>query len=120
MGDVETCHKVTARTRRKVSDRKLDSTTEAYCKIAVSESNKRYKELATPNVLQAFRSRLSKLRKIREERLSASQTISESGAARIGEAAEEDEYDEHDELNLLLDEACDEMGCEFESSDEEL
>ena len=118
MGDVERCNKVTARTRTKVSNRKLDSTTEAYCKIAVSESNKRYKELATPNVLQAFRSRLSKLRKIREERLSAAQAISE--ARRIGEAAEEDEYDEHDELNLLLDEACDEMGCEFESSDEEL
>ena len=121
MGNVERCHKVTARTRTKVSNRKLDSTTEAYCKIAVSESNKRYKELATPNVLQAFRSRLSKLRKIREERLSAAQAISEAGAARrIGEAAEEDEYDEHDELNLLLDEACDEMGCEFESSDEVL
>ena len=118
MGDVERCHKVTVRMRTKVSNRKLDSTTEAYCKIAVSESNKRYKELATPNVLQAFRSRLSKLRKIREERLSAAQAISE--ARRIGEAAEEDEYGEHNELNLLLDEACDEMGCEFESSDEEL
>ena len=58
------------------------------------------------------------MRKIREERLSAAQAISE--ARRIGEAAEEDEYDEHDELNLLLDEACDEMGCEFESSDEVL
>ena len=46
------------------------------------------------------------------------QAISE--ARRIGEAAEEDEYGEHNELNLLLDEACDEMGCEFESSDEEL
>ena len=57
------------------------------------------------------------MRKIREERLSAAQAISEAGAARrIGEAAEEDEYDEHDELNLLLDEACDEMGCEFESN----
>ena len=42
MGDVERCHKVTARTRTKVSNRKLASTTEAYCKIAVSESNKRY------------------------------------------------------------------------------
>ena len=52
------------------------------------------------------------MRKIREERLSAAQAISE--ARRIGEAAEEDEYDEHNELNLLLDEACDEMGCEFE------
>jgi hypothetical protein len=30
MGDVERCHKVTARTRTKVSNRKLDSTTEAY------------------------------------------------------------------------------------------
>ena len=61
------------------------------------------------------------MRKIREERLSAAQAISEARAARrIGEAAEEDEYDEHDELNLLLDEVCDEMGCEFESSDEVL
>ena len=42
MGDVERCYKVTARTRTKVINRKLASTTEAYCKIAVSESNKRY------------------------------------------------------------------------------
>ena len=106
------------RTRTNVSHRKLDSTTEQYVKTVVSESNKRYKELATPNFLQAFRSRLSKLRKIREERASAMHTIREAG--RIGETAEEGEYNHHNELNLLLDEACDEVGCEFESSNEEL
>ena len=45
-------------------------------------------------------------------------TIREAG--RIGETAEEGEYNHHNELNLLLDEACDEVGCEFESSNEEL
>ncbi len=38
MVDVERCHKVTARTRTKVRNRKIDLTTEAYCKIAVSEA----------------------------------------------------------------------------------
>ena len=33
--DVEICHKVTARTKTKVGTRKLNSTTEANCKIAV-------------------------------------------------------------------------------------
>ncbi len=54
MGDVERCHKVTARTRTKTSNKKLDSTTEACCKIAVSESNKRSKA-QVPNVMQALR-----------------------------------------------------------------
>ena len=43
------------------------------------------------------------MRKIREERASAAQAISE--ARRLGEAVEEVEYNEHNELNLLLDEA---------------
>ena len=71
MGDVERCYKVTARTRTKVSNRKLASTTEAYCKIAVSESNKRYQGQKKPNAMQAFRRRLSKVMKIREERVNS-------------------------------------------------
>ena len=120
IGDFERCHKVTVRTRTKVSNRQLDSTTEAYCKRAESESNKRYKEPAIPLVLrlQAFRSRLCKLRKNWEKRALAVQAILE--ARRIGEAAEEYEYDEQIELNLLLDEVCDEMCCEFQGTDEEL
>ena len=41
IGDVERCHKKAARTRIKVSNRKLESATEAYGKIAVSESYKK-------------------------------------------------------------------------------
>ena len=86
MGNVERFHKLTMRTRTNVSHRKLDSTTEQYVKTVVSESNKRYKELATPNFLQAFRSRLSKLRKIREERASAEQAISDEACDEMSKA----------------------------------
>ncbi len=80
-GDVERCHKVTARTRTNGCNRKLDSTTEAYCKIAVSESNRRSKA-QVPNAMQAFRLRLSKLTtKLREERAPAAHAIAHSPSA---------------------------------------
>ena len=71
MGDVERCHKVTARTKSKVSNSKLDSTTEVYCKIAVSESK--------ADILQAFRSHVKDMRKLRAERESAAQALQRQG-----------------------------------------
>jgi hypothetical protein len=100
-GDVERCDKVTARTRTKVSNRKSDSTTEAYCKIAVSESNRRRK-VQVPNAVQALRSRLRKLTKLRGESASAAEAIAE--ASRAGDGDTDLEGDEHAELDLLLDE----------------
>ncbi len=119
MVDVERCDKVTARTRTKVSNRKLDSTTEAYCKIAVSESNRRHKaQVPNLNAVQALRSRLCNLTKPREESASAAEAIAE--ARRAGDGDADLEVDEHAELDLLLDEVLDELGDEFVSSDEEL
>jgi hypothetical protein len=109
MGGVERCHKVTVRTRTKVSKRKLDSTTESYCKIAVSESN-RGRKAQEPYAMQACRSRLRKLTKLREERASAAEAIAEARRAGDGDAVLED--DEHAELDLLLDEVLDELGNE--------
>ena len=109
MGDAERCDKVTARTRTKVSNKKLDSTKEAYCKIAVSESNRRRKA-QVPNAVQAFRSRLRKLKKLHEESASAAEAIAEARRAGDGDADLED--DEHAELDLLLDEVLDELGYE--------
>ena len=100
MVDVERCDKVTARTRTKVSNKKLDSTKEEYCKIAVSESNRRRKT-QVPNAVA-----------------SAAEAIAEARRADAGDADLED--DEHAELDLLLDEVLDELGDEFVSSDEEL
>ena len=78
---------ITARSRTKpaseVSNRKIESTTvtEATSKIPVSESNKRSKEPG-PNVMQleACRSRLHRLKKLREERVLRAhwQTITDS------------------------------------------
>ena len=57
--DVKRCCKITARTRTKVSNINVESTTEAFCKIVVSESNKRCKE-QVQNVMQALRLQLHK------------------------------------------------------------
>ena len=106
MGDVERCHKVTARTKSKVSNSKLDSTTEVYCKIAVSESK--------ADILQAFRSHVKDMRKLRGERESAAQAIAEAGSSGWA-----DDSEEHDGMDSLLDEACSELGYDFEDSDDE-
>ena len=50
MGDAERCHKLTARHRTKFSNRKMASTTEAYCEIAIAESNRRRREQSSRNV----------------------------------------------------------------------
>ena len=49
----------------KKGQQKVESTTEPYCIIAVSESNKRCK-VQVQHVMRAFRSQLHKLKKIRE------------------------------------------------------
>ena len=70
MGDVERCHKITSRHRTKGSNRKLDSTTQAYCEIAISESNKRRREDSQSKghtVMDAFRSRMRAAVRARKE-----------------------------------------------------
>jgi hypothetical protein len=60
MGDVEITHKHTSRHRTKYSSKKMDSTSQAYCEIAIAESNKRRREdtkLKGNTVMEAFRSR---------------------------------------------------------------
>jgi hypothetical protein len=120
MGDVERCHKVTARTRTKASSKSWIQQ-QRYI-VAVSESNKRSKA-HLPNVMQAFRSRLCKLTKPREERESAGKAIAEARCVG-GDSSSVSEDDEHAELNSLLVQCWtkffDELGYEFESSDEEL
>lgn len=121
MGEVERTHKVTSRTRTKNSNRKFDSTTEAYCTIAVSESNKRQSEQIRPNVMQAFRERVRNLRKVRSMRESAAQAISDARhACEAAATSDEDasDLDVHDGMDELLDEAY-LLGYEFESSDDD-
>jgi hypothetical protein len=84
MGDVERCHNVTARTRTKASNKKLDSTTEAYCEIAESESKKEIKRKY--RMRYNFRSRLCKLTKLREERASAEKATAEAWRVGDGDA----------------------------------
>ena len=57
MGAAECVHKITARQLEKYSNRKLDPNTEAYCEIAIAESNKRLRENTLSrqqNVMEAF------------------------------------------------------------------
>ena len=82
MGDVERTHKLTSRHRTKYSNRKLDSTTEAYCEIAIAESNKRRREQShtrRQNVMDAFRSRMRAAVRARTEQEAAARTIEEAG-----------------------------------------
>ena len=43
-GDVERCHQLFSRHRSKYSNKKLDTTIESFCEIAIAESNKRRRE----------------------------------------------------------------------------
>ena len=83
MGDVEQCHKITSRHRTKGSNRKLDSTTQAYCEIAISESNKRRREDSQSKghtVMVAFHSRMRAAVRARKEQETAAQAIHEARA----------------------------------------
>ena len=86
MSDVERTHKHTSRHRDKYSNRKMDSTTQAYCEIAISESNKRRREaskLKGISVMDAFRSRMRAVVRARKEqaREAAGQAIVDARAA---------------------------------------
>ena len=111
MGDVERCHKVTARTRTKLSNRKLDTTAEAYCTIAISKSSKRHREKATsskvrlPNAMQVFRAHIEKSIRTRAEREANAQTIAEAVRSSTS-ASDDDESDSHTGMEELLSDAC--------------
>jgi hypothetical protein len=57
--------------------------------------------------------------KLREERESAAQSISDARQSAEAAASEEDDSDVHEGIDLLLNESCSELGYEFESSDDE-
>ena len=104
MGDVERCHKVTARTRTKLSK-------ESWCTIAISEINKRRREKATssklrlPNAMQVFRAHIQKSIRTRAEREATAQTIAEAVRSSTF-ASDDDESDSHTGMEDLLSDAC--------------
>ena len=112
MGDVERCHKVTARTRTKLSNRKLDTTAEAYCTIAISKSSKRHREKATsskvrlPNAMQVFRAHIQRSIWTRAEREATAQTIAAEPVRSSTSASDDDESDSHTGMEELLSDAC--------------
>ena len=121
MGDVERCHKLTSRHRTKYSNQKLDSTTEAYCEIAIAESNKRQREKdgrQGPTVMDAFRSRLRAAVRARKEREAAAQAIDEARAALEAENSDDDTAPRNG-FEDILNEICNEAGYESEESDGE-
>ena len=121
MGDVERCHKLTSRHRSKYSNKKLDSTTESYCEIAIAESNKRRREKDGshgPTVIEAFRSRMHAAVRARKEREAAAQAIEEARAALEADDSDDDTAPRNG-FDEILDEICDEDGYESEDSEGE-
>jgi hypothetical protein len=123
MGDVERVHKVTSRHRTKNSNRKLDSTTEAYCDIAIAESNTKRRELSDSrgqNVMHAFRSRMRAAVRARKEHQAAAQAIDEARAEVGGVAGgSDDDAAPSNGFDGILNEVCEETGLVSDVSDEE-
>ncbi len=128
MGDVERCHKLTSRHRTKYSNRKMDSTTQAYCEIATAESNKRRREgtkVKGNTFVDAFRSCMRAAVRARKEQEAAAQAIDEARAAARREAEDSESISDDDStpqngFDDILSEVCEEAGCEREESEEEV
>jgi hypothetical protein len=123
MGCVERCHKLTSRHRNKYSNRKLDSTTEAYCEIAIAESNKRRREnphSREQNVMEAFRSRMCAVVRARKEQEAAARAIDEA-RAEVGVVAgdSDDDTAPPNGFDDILNEVCEEAWYESDESDHE-
>ena len=121
MGDVERTHKLTSRHRTKYSNRKLDSTTEAYCEIAIAESNKRRREQShtrRQNVMDAFRSRMRAAVRARTEQEAAARAIEEA-RAEVGEVTgdSDDDTAPPNGFDDVLNEVCEETGYVSDESD---
>ena len=122
MGNVERCHKLTSRHRTKYSSRKMDITTEAYCEIAIAESNKRRTEnphSREHNVMEAFRSRMRAAVRARKEQEAAAQAIDEARAEIGGVSGGSDDDTAHPNgFDDILNEVCAEAGNESDESHE--
>jgi hypothetical protein len=120
MGDVERTHKHTSRHRDKYSNRKMDSTTQAYCEIAITESNKRRREASKSkviSVMDAFRSRMRAVVRARKQQEAAAQAI-EDARAEVTRDSDDDTAPPNG-FDDILNEVCDEAGYESEESDDE-
>mmetsp|Transcript_41352 Transcript_41352/g.86372 ORF Transcript_41352/g.86372 Transcript_41352/m.86372 type:complete len:123 (-) Transcript_41352:428-796(-) len=120
MGGVERTHKLTSRHRTKNSNRKMDSTTQAYCEIAIAESTRRRREgtkLKEITVMDAFRSRMRAAVRARKEQEAAAQAIEEARAATTRDS--DDDTAPQNGFDDILNEVCEEAGYESEESDEE-
>ena len=122
MGDVERCHKLTARHRTKYSNRKMVSTrTESYCENAIAESNKRQRKQSTrkvQNLMGAFQSSLSMQAAVtRRKDQAAAQSIA---AARESLNDSDDYTSPHNEFDDILDEICAETEYVSDESEDEL
>jgi hypothetical protein len=122
MGGVERVHKLTSRHRTKYSNRKLDSTTEAYCEIAIAESNKRQRENPNSrevNVMEAFQSRMRSVVRARKEQEAAARAIDEARAEVGGVGGDsDDDTAPSNGFDDILNEVCEEAGYESDESDE--
>jgi hypothetical protein len=114
MGDVERVHKVTNGHRTKYV--MLDSTPEAYCEIAIAESNKRRREYTRSgerNVMEAFRSRMRAAVRARKVQEAAARAIDEVRAEVGGEARDsDDDTAPPNGFDDISNEVCEEAGYE--------
>jgi chromatin segregation and condensation protein Rec8/ScpA/Scc1 (kleisin family) len=118
MDDVERTHKHTSRHRDKYSNRKMDSTTQAYCEIAIAEGYKRRRKaskLKEISVMDAFRSLMRAVVRARKEQKAAAQAI-EDARAEVTRDSDDDTAPPNG-FDDILNEVCDEAGYESEESD---
>ena len=116
----ERTHKHTSRHRDKYSNRKMDSTTQAYCEIAITESNKRRREASKSkviSVMDAFRSRMRAVVRARKQQEAAAQAI-EDARAEVTRDSDDDTAPPNG-FDDILNEVCDEAGYESDESDDE-
>ena len=118
---VERHHKNTALIRNKRSNRKLSSTTAAYCNLKMSLSTQKKKDMQQPNIIQMFKKGMAKLCREREERVECAKAIAAARLLRASGGGDDDEgiesdgdRDEHVEFEEFL------LSLDEQPSDEEL
>jgi hypothetical protein len=100
--------------------RKMASTAEAYCGIAIAESNTRRRDQSSrkvQNVRSAFRASMQAAATRRKEQDAAAQSIA---AARKSLNFSDDDTSPHNEFDDLLDEICAETGYASDESEDEM
>ncbi len=100
--------------------RKMASTAEAYCGIAIAESNTRRRDQSSrkvQNVRSAFRASMQAAATRRKEQDAAAQSIA---AARKSLNFSDDDTSPHNEFDDLLDDICAETGYASDESEDEM